>query len=310
MNLLPKSQNLSLLWNEMQSDPSPKSLAILGSAKVLVSRLIAKNSQRESWSITKSLVEHITGNAWIRTLTSPNRTFSPDQQVFWDHATEKLLNGEPLQYVVGKAWFRDRDFDVGPGVLIPRPETEELVQWVIDESETEPISILDIGTGSGCIAVSLAVALPGAEVTAIDISDEALAWAKRNIDLHAPRVNLLNEDILSSAAGESKTFEVIVANPPYVLESDAAEMGTHVLQHEPGLALFVPDDSPLLYYIKVCELARAWLPPEGRLYFEIHENFGGQVKDLLEKAGFVDVEVRKDIYDRNRMVRGRQSQAK
>lgn len=306
MNLLPKSQILSLLWNEMQSDPSPKSLAILGSAKVLVSRLIAKNSERESWSITKILVEHITSDPWIRTLTAPERHFSPQQLVIWKMATERLLAGEPIQYIVGKAWFRDLEFEVGPGVLIPRPETEELVEWVIKESEPAPITILDIGTGSGCIAVSLGATLPFAEVTGIDISDEALFWAKKNASLHAPLVNLNIEDILSPTQLKTRHFDVIVSNPPYVLDSDAEDMAPHVLSHEPGLALFVPNDAPLRYYIKVSKLARSWLRPGGRLYFEIHENFGAEVKSLLLEEGFENVELRKDFYDKDRMIRARQ----
>lgn len=306
MNLLPKSQILSLLWNEMQSDPSPKSLAILGSAKVLVSRLIAKNSERESWSITKILVEHTTNAPWIHVLTAPERLFSPDQQVFWEQATDRLINGEPIQYITGKAWFRDREFEVGPGVLIPRPETEELVEWVISESDSSPISILDVGTGSGCIAVSLAASLPLADVTGIDISENALAWAKKNSDRHAPRINLIKEDILAPNPKKQRRYEVIVSNPPYVLQSDAKDMASQVLQHEPGLALFVPDHDPLLYYIRLSKLARTWLSPGGRLYLEIHENYGPEVKHLLETEGFENVELRKDFYERDRMVRAMQ----
>lgn len=221
----------------------------------------------------------------------------------------RLLESEPVQYVVGEAEFCGRRFFVRPGVLIPRPETEELCRWILEDNGlwSEGCEILDIGTGSGCIAVTLAAELPKAAVTAWDISETALAIARENADRLGIQVKFENQDIIhySLSTGEGgASFSLIVSNPPYVCRSEAEQMEAHVLEHEPHEALFVPDDDALVFYRAICRLGQHALLPGGWLYFEINPLYSDELMALMSEMGYVDVETRQDQFGKTRMIRG------
>jgi len=218
-------------------------------------------------------------------------------------AIKRLLKKEPIQYVLGKAHFYGRDFSVNPSVLIPRRETEELVHLVINDHPNFNGTILDIGTGSGCIPVTLKLELPNAQVEAIDISASALIIAKQNADTLEADIKFHEWDILSSDELPSN-YDIIVSNPPYVMNREKAEMQSNVLEHEPDLALFVEDDDPLIFYNTITQKATKSLIKGGGLYFEINEQFGIEVANEMQSKGFVNVEVIKDMQGRDRIVKG------
>ncbi len=216
-----------------------------------------------------------------------------------EKAVAQMQAHRPLQYVLGKAWFGNRTFRVDERVLIPRPETEELVRLIIKENTGKNQKILDIGTGSGCIAVTLALELPSASVTAVDVSPGALAVALENATALGAAVRFLACDILRETPPGQ--YDVMVSNPPYVCESERAAMRPNVLDHEPGTALFVPDGDPLLFYRRIAELGQQALRPGGRLYFEINERMGARVESLLRLHGYDHVRILGDIFDRQRI---------
>lgn len=219
----------------------------------------------------------------------------------------KLIAGEPLQYVLGYAWFYGMRFKVDKSVLIPRPETEELIAWLLSHNSgcQTPYFVLDIGTGSGCIAVSLKKALPAADIVAIDVSGEALLLAKQNAEMNSAKVNFLRGDILSQEVQNSLTdkFDIIISNPPYVRKSEMNSMAAHVRDHEPHTALFVQDDDPLIFYRRIADLAKANLKEGGQLFFEVNAALGTDVMGLLLAKGFQNVELKKDISGNDRMIR-------
>lgn len=218
--------------------------------------------------------------------------------------TQRLKAYEPIQYVLGSAPFLDYEFHVRPGVLIPRPETEELIELIGRENPKAGARVLDIGTGSGCIAISLALQLPEAEVTAFDISDDALTIASENATLNNARVNFRKTDILNyDPTSEKAFFDIIVSNPPYVCESEKEEMTDNVLKYEPHLALFVPDTDPLLFYRQIARHALTLLRPQGKLYYEINARFGRETKEMLEQMGYREVVIVQDIHRKERMIR-------
>jgi release factor glutamine methyltransferase len=218
----------------------------------------------------------------------------------------RLKNNEPVQYVLKKTVFFDLDFFVAPGVLIPRQETEELIDWIIKDADAEKsINILDIGTGSGCIAISLAANLQMAKVQAYDISERALEIAQKNASINKLAVKFLKVDILKQQqTTENQKFDIIVSNPPYVLKKEKELIDKNVLDYEPELALFVEDNDPLLFYIAITNYANLNLSKEGKLYFEINETYGKEVKNLLLENGFKNVELRKDLNGKDRMICG------
>jgi release factor glutamine methyltransferase len=222
-------------------------------------------------------------------------------------AFEKLLAdlaaARPVQYILGSADFDGLELVVGKGVLIPRPETEELVRWIASDDATAK-TILDVGTGSGAIAIALAKRLPEASVTAIDVSPEALAYAFENNLLIKAYVNILWADLFDDSL-DPGLFNVIVSNPPYIPASERAQMAANVTEHEPSLALFVPDDDPLVFYRAIARRAHRLLAPDGALYFEIHESAAQAVTELLKAEGFREIEVRDDINSKPRMVKCR-----
>lgn len=219
-------------------------------------------------------------------------------------AQNRLLKHEPVQYIVGETEFFGLTLFVNEDVLIPRPETEELVQWILDDCEQEAnlLRILDIGTGSGCIPVSLAKFLNNAKISALDISEKALSTARKNAKLHQVEVNLIQADILQQESLDEK-FDIIVSNPPYVRELEKQQMQRNVLEHEPHLALYVKDEDPLIFYRKITKLAKEGLNANGRLYFEINQYLGAETEIILKKEGF-KTELRKDIYGNHRMLKG------
>lgn len=213
-------------------------------------------------------------------------------------AAERVAKGEPVQYVTGKAEFCGLTFHVEPGVLIPRPETEELVRLVADG---HPESVLDIGTGSGCIAIALAKALPEAKVTAVDISADALRIAEKNAELNGVEVEFCKKDILTEEV--EGMYHAVVSNPPYICQSEAEEMEANVLDHEPHLALFVPDHDPLLFYRRIAELGLHIIYNKGLLAFEINRRFGKETVAMLQEMGYTDVLLIKDQFGNDRMVK-------
>ena len=213
----------------------------------------------------------------------------------------KLKNSEPIQYILGETDFFGLAFYVNGSVLIPRPETEELVQWVLESAENKPMKILDIGTGSGCIAVTLAKKLPSAEVHAWDISEDALEVARKNAERNGVKVIFVKRDMLLEPVSDEK-FDIIVSNPPYVTEVEKTEMQENVLNFEPHLALFVPDDNALVFYEKIADFALTNLNKGGQLFFEINRAKGADIARLLEEKGFKNIELRKDISGNERMV--------
>lgn len=218
----------------------------------------------------------------------------------WNSVQNLLLQQIPIQYILGSAFFCGLKFKVTPAVLIPRPETEELVEWIANYAGSKEISVLDIGTGSGCIAISLAYKLPKASVSAIDISAKALDIAIENANSNNVKVDFHQADILVTNHLRKK-IDIIVSNPPYVRELEKGEIKVNVLSNEPHLALFVPDNDALLFYKKIADLAIDALSPDGLLFFEINQYLGAETLEMLQHKGFI-AELKKDIYGNDRMI--------
>lgn len=219
----------------------------------------------------------------------------------------RLQQGEPVQYVAETADFGPRQFHVTPDVLIPRPETYELCQWIVENEghDTQtPLSLLDVGTGSGCIATTLALDLPASQVTAWDISAEALHIARINAQRHGAHVLLELHDALTPPSDHAR-WHLIVSNPPYVCQQEKADMARHVLHYEPSLALFVPDSDPLLFYRAIGHYALTALHPAGHLYFELNAAYASATATMLRQQGFTDVTLKADQYGRTRFLRAK-----
>lgn len=219
----------------------------------------------------------------------------------------RVAAGEPVQYITQRAYFGELVLKVNPDVLIPRPETEELAHWISDSYKNQVgVNILDIGTGSGCLAIWLAQQLDQATVWAVDISEEALSVARENALRYQVAVNFLQMDVLKADNVRFPlTFDVIVSNPPYVLPSEKIAMRKNVLDYEPHLALFVPQNNPLLFYERILQQAKAWLVYNGEVFFEINEQFGKEVSQLFEKYGYSFVVLKEDFFGKPRMIRGK-----
>ncbi|MEY4962876.1 MAG: hypothetical protein RLZZ323_195 [Bacteroidota bacterium] len=236
----------------------------------------------------------------------PELVFSIAELEIWKSILEQLKKEIPIQYILGTTHFYGLEFEVNSAVLIPRPETEELVDWIIGsqkvEERNQSLKILDIGTGSGCVAISLAKNLPNAEVFALDVSEQALATAKRNAELNQVQVQFICQSILETEDLEHQ-FDIIVSNPPYVRHLEKQEIKKNVLDNEPHLALFVADNDALLFYRKIAQLAQKNLSPNGQLYFEINQYLGQEMVDLLHEMNFQNTTLRKDIYGNDRMTK-------
>ena len=230
-----------------------------------------------------------------------------DIEKFQD-SIDKLKIHEPIQYIVGETEFYDLPFKVNDSVLIPRPETEGLVDWIINTNQPsnyKQLHILDIGTGSGCIAISLAKNLPNSKVFGLDVSKEALDIAKQNAKLNNLEVKFIEADILNcDFEFDDFKFDIIVSNPPYVRELEKEKMSANVLKYEPHLALFVENEDSLLFYKKISQFANKILSSKGQLFFEINEYLGKEMFNLLKDEGFVDIELKTDIFEKDRMIKG------
>jgi release factor glutamine methyltransferase len=243
----------------------------------------------------------------------PNFELSEYDVEKWNTILAQLQQEKPIQYITGEAWFYGMKFQVNENTLIPRPETEELVDWILNSPITQypsPITILDIGTGTGCIPIALKANVPQANVSAIDVSEKALELAKRNAMLNKVEINFIQANILEvedlSKIPNSKlqtNFDIIVSNPPYVRNLEKQEIKKNVLDYEPHLALFVEDTDALLFYRKIAQLALKNLSPNGLLFFEINQYLGKETVELLENLGFKNIELKKDLYGNDRMVK-------
>ncbi|RFZ84608.1 peptide chain release factor N(5)-glutamine methyltransferase [Mucilaginibacter terrenus] len=263
----------------------------------------------ESEAIAMLTIGELTGYSRAKIKAFPDDNVPADVEERLPKILGELKTGKPVQYILGSTEFYGISFLVNPSVLIPRPETEELVEWILETCRKPPqsptsIHLLDIGTGSGCIAVSLKNNLVNAAVSAIDISTEALKTAERNAVMNNAEINFINADVLdTSVTSQLDTFDVIASNPPYVTPADKALMHTNVNNFEPHTALFVPQDDPLLFYRAIADIAAEKLNPGGYLFFEINESYGKETVKLLNTKQFTDIQLRQDMSLRDRMIR-------
>ncbi|MDX8554147.1 peptide chain release factor N(5)-glutamine methyltransferase [Tenacibaculum sp. 1B UA] len=250
------------------------------------------------------LIEEYLGFQRIDLTLQPTFEVLSDKKRLLDEALARLKKEEPIQYILGKTEFFGLPFNVDKNTLIPRPETEELVEWIVKEVEKSQklLSILDIGTGTGCIPISLKKQLPNMNVSAVDVSEKALIVAKKNAELNDVEVSFMLQDILKTKVLNSK-FDIIVSNPPYVRELEKAEIKNNVLENEPHLALFVEDNNPLLFYKKIADLAKNNLTKTGLLFFEINQYLSKETVEMLKDKGFTKIELRKDLFGNNRMIK-------
>ncbi len=273
----------------------------------LVAQLYDIYDTREAANIANLVIEHVTGQPKIERLLYRDLPVTEAQQTRLQEITHQLLNHRPIQYALSEAWFMEQKFAVNENVLIPRPETEELVQWIINDckkEEKKDLSLLDVGTGSGCIAISLKNKLPTATVTALDISTEALQVARMNsIQLNA-LVDFLPLNFLDMNAWKQLgKYDVVVSNPPYILQKEQETMRDNVTKYEPPLALFVPNDDGLLFYRALAKFGNTHLNAGGSMYVEINEKLGEEVVVLFRNEGYGMVTLRKDMQGKHRMVK-------
>ena len=276
----------------------------------LCKSLASRYPEREAKAVIRYLLEVGYGLSMADIISGTSESIPADEM---GKNLRRLLNGEPVQYVIGKAEFGGRIFRVTPDVLIPRPETYELCQWLEEEErgkrkEERDLSILDIGTGSGCIAITLALDMPQAKVEAWDISADALAIARENAQKLKANVKFELVDVLSSLPAQGGLGWVsIISNPPYICQKEAAEMEQHVLDHEPHQALFVPDEDPLLFYRAIAKYGQKALQKNGQLYFEINPAYYQELTKMLDEMGYSEIETHKDLFGRNRMIKAKRT---
>jgi len=252
------------------------------------------------------LTEYLHNLKRVDVALNPNFELSEVEVEKWNTILADLQHEKPIQYITGEAWFYGLQFEVNENTLIPRPETEELVEWIIESQkskvQSQKCEILDIGTGTGCIPISLKTNLPQANVSAIDVSEKALEVAKRNAVLNKVDISFIQADILE-VEDLNQHFDIIVSNPPYVRNLEKQEIKKNVLDYEPHLALFVEDTDALLFYRKIAQLALKNLSPNGLLFFEINQYLGKETFGLLKNLGFKNIELKKDMYGNDRMIR-------
>ena len=253
------------------------------------------------------LIEHYLKLDRFVLVLQPHLTVTKEEEQPLFEALAALKLEKPLQYITGVTYFMDLELKVNEHVLIPRPETEELVEWILNECQVErsrDLNILDVGTGSGCIAIAIARKLPNAKVYAMDVSEEALKVAKSNAELNKVEVNFFMADVLELELQPELKFDIIVSNPPYVRELEKNEIKNNVKEYEPNLALFVPDDDALLFYRAIVASTEKYLTKKGSLYLEINQYLGKETKALLEAHNFSEIELRKDLFGNDRMLKG------
>lgn len=255
------------------------------------------------------LIEEYLGLQRIDFTLQPTLEIPSKKYDLLNTALTRLQKEEPIQYILGKTEFYGYPFKINENTLIPRPETEELVEWILNEvkelgleNNKQQLSILDIGTGTGCIPISLKKNLPSANVSAIDVSEKALKVAQQNAELNNVEVTFILQDILQTE-NLSRQYDVIVSNPPYVRELEKVEIKNNVLENEPHLALFVDNDNPLVFYKKIADLATKHLTKNGLLFFEINQYLGNETVEMLKRKGFTKVELRKDFFGNYRMIK-------
>ena len=279
--------------------------------------LCSRYDDREAKAIVRLLLDYRFNMSLTNIVTGGIELLNEEEKAWIEQAVDRIKEGEPVQYVLGKAEFCGRTFHVETGVLIPRPETAMLCERIKEDHNQaycalqppEPIKVLDIGTGSGCIAITLALDLDNSDVSAWDISSDALLVARKNVHALGAKVNLQLQDVLLPtetlpfANHKGGWFDIIVSNPPYIAEREKADMHINVLQHEPEQALFVPDDNPLLFYRAIARYARVVLKRYGELYFEINPLFANKLKEMLQEEGFCNVEIFADQFERERFAK-------
>lgn len=281
-------------------------MTIQSAQQALLVQLKTLYDEREAANICDWVMEHITGKKKIDRLLDKQEILPNELLAKLDHITQELNTHRPVQYVLGEAWFAAMKFYVNEHVLIPRPETEELVEWIVEESQNSKFkiqNILDIGTGSGCIPVALKKKLPRLSITSVDVSKEALEVAGQNAVILGVDISLLNIDFLNENNWDQlPVFDIIVSNPPYIKQSESGSMAKNVLDFEPGIALFVPDEDALLFYRKIADFAKTHLSEQGSIFLEINEKLSKEVITLFENKRY-HAELRKDLQGRDRMVR-------
>jgi len=270
----------------------------------LLAELESFYDKRELRQIVFMLLEKVTKRSRASLMAEPTLQLSITEEKKMDEAIVKLKNNVPIQQILGESFFHGLSFKVSTDVLIPRPETEELVDWVMEELALTPQAhILDIGTGTGCIAITISKLLPEAIVSAFDISTKALAIAQQNAHNNNVKIDFINENILSPQRQPIALWDAIVSNPPYIMTCEKETMEPHVLEHEPALALFVPDDDPLLFYKAIAHYAQQHLRSGGMLFFEINAALAAETKQVLLDTGFKEVTLRKDFFGKNRFIK-------
>jgi release factor glutamine methyltransferase len=261
--------------------------------------------ETEVKAFTRLILEHVCGLDYTAQVLMRESELNSKCKRLISEIVTRLKDFEPIQYILGETEFFGLKLKVNPAVLIPRPETEELLHWISKTRLQPGSSVVDIGTGSGCIALALKKLFPESRVAAVDYSKETLETAKKNAIINNLEVDFIQSDILNWENFQWKSYNLIVSNPPYVRESEKEAMFPNVLKFEPGKALFVSDADPLLFYRRIAEFAQNYLEEDGWLFFEINENLGKETQRLLENAGFFAVEIKKDLFGKERMIRCR-----
>jgi release factor glutamine methyltransferase len=269
----------------------------------LKQKLSSKIDAVELTSLIGMLIEAVTGWNRMQQIVNVNTELTKKQQTLLENYAQQLLAGKPIQYILGKAWFMGNELMVNENVLIPRPETEELVEWIISYASimNKPLSILDIGTGSGCIPIALKLALPNCTLTGLDISKDALGVAQMNAKNLNATIEWMEEDILNTAALDT-SYDIMVSNPPYIPLREKKDMQEQVLNFEPSIALFVSNEDPLIYYKAIAKIGKQNLSKNGQLFFEIHYDQGKAILALLDELNY-HAELRQDSFGKNRMIR-------
>jgi len=265
--------------------------------------LSSKIDAVELTSLIGMLIAAVTGWNRMQQIVNVNTELTKEQQTVLENYAQQLLAGKPIQYILGKAWFMGNELMVNENVLIPRPETEELVEWIISYASimNKPLSVLDIGTGSGCIPIALKLALPNCTLTGLDISKDALGVAQMNAKNLNATIEWMEEDILNTAALDT-SYDIIVSNPPYIPLREKKDMQEQVLNFEPSIALFVSNEDPLIYYKAIAKIGKQNLSKNGQLFFEIHYDQGKAILALLDELNY-HAELRQDSFGKNRMIR-------
>jgi len=282
-------------------------MTIQQSYKQLLFQLYEMYGDREAANIADIVIENITGFKKVDRLINKQFLLNEEQLQLLNDYTNELLKHKPVQYVLSEVWFAGMKLYVDENVLIPRPETEELVEWIVKtvaSRKSQVASILDIGTGSGCIPVALKKKLLSVEVHALDISEEALNVAKRNAAIQQTEINFHLLNILDRNLWKQlPKFDIIVSNPPYVTQGEASSMQKNVLQYEPHLALFVDDEDAMKFYKAIAEFGLYHLNNNGQIFFEINEIMGKQICDLLNQYRYLNIELKKDLQNKDRMIK-------